>query len=452
MEAKYKLPRHKMTHCGCPDVATACARFQSTGINPWSGRPLTAGKSSRYNQVAEYCTSQGVNVPSVPVSKPPPRKKARKAPKKAKSVVVETPPASPAPIEAPMTPPATPESPIAPLIEAAADTIMQESGVDMIQELANAATTALANEAKAKQEEAAAKIRLQQNRKDMIKALAKWAEPQWKEARTINILIHLRIAMEEEKEKMEAAALESAKQKQLAAAITDMTDVVASEVQQAPAGSLSRAPSIAKLPEVAAQEKMQEKVDDVIEKVQDDAVLKRGTFESKGKKWRLEVRSSSIGEAGYGLFTLDPIPADTIICPYSGNGMKVISHEEFAKQNQLTGYAVELSQDWVLDIDGIDDMASKPFGIFANRASSGDKNSAKLTKYKDPSGTWGVNLKTGKSKVKAGSEIFTAYGGKYKIPDRIPPVFAHLPTNSDASCHMVRNFFFHPPPLSIFFF
>ena len=41
-------------HCNCADVKSSCHSFGSTGINPWSGRVLIAGKP-RFKQVMNYC-------------------------------------------------------------------------------------------------------------------------------------------------------------------------------------------------------------------------------------------------------------------------------------------------------------------------------------------------------------------------------------------------------------
>jgi hypothetical protein len=62
LAAKFKLTRDKMAHCPCADVQAACTRFRDSSINPWSGRTLSPNVG-RYNQIAEYCTSQSVPIP-----------------------------------------------------------------------------------------------------------------------------------------------------------------------------------------------------------------------------------------------------------------------------------------------------------------------------------------------------------------------------------------------------
>ncbi len=116
----------------------------------------------------------------------------------------------------------------------------------------------------------------------------------------------------------------------------------------------------------------------------------------------LEVRTSTIPDAGYGLFTLVARAKGDTIAVYTGHMLSHNQKEELygSGKNDLAPYVVEVDRDHFLD-----SACSRSIGSFAN-ASPG-ANNAKLYVVNNT-----VELIATRD-IAAGQEIFLDYGSKY---------------------------------------
>ena len=119
----------------------------------------------------------------------------------------------------------------------------------------------------------------------------------------------------------------------------------------------------------------------------------------------LGIKPSNIPNAGSGLFTYIDIPPKTIICKYEGTTIDRADYNN-------SGYAVDIPKGRV--IDGSSTQSS--IGRYANNCRPSDKAHCKCNNAKfaisTRAGITTINIKSTKF-IKAGSEIFVAYGRGY---------------------------------------
>ena len=119
----------------------------------------------------------------------------------------------------------------------------------------------------------------------------------------------------------------------------------------------------------------------------------------------LQINPSTIPGAGDGLFTLVDIPKKKFICRYAG---KEMSLQEYLQKN--SGYGVLIKKDRI--IDGADTQSA--LGRYANSCQKKDGMHCKgaNAKFSVSAKNKTISLVSTK-KIKAGEEIFVAYGGAY---------------------------------------
>ncbi len=121
----------------------------------------------------------------------------------------------------------------------------------------------------------------------------------------------------------------------------------------------------------------------------------------------LKIKKSTLPGAGKGLFTIDDINKDEIVCEYEG---ELITWDDAIERNDENkgGYVYYISDK--VCIDAFD--YKKTFGRYANDAAglnrvSGLRNNAVYVEKKNK-----VFIKATR-KIKAGSEVFVSYGRSY---------------------------------------
>jgi hypothetical protein len=116
----------------------------------------------------------------------------------------------------------------------------------------------------------------------------------------------------------------------------------------------------------------------------------------------LDIRTSTLPNAGLGLFTLIDRPRGQIIASYGGERMNIEQLASRYKKPILHPYAIELHDHSYLDTARVRSIAS-----YINDAKTKEKTNAELYEYDN-----NVYIHTIKP-ICAGEEIFVSYGKSY---------------------------------------